>query len=198
MNKFFILTALIFSFGICKADFDSKTLPELIENSQLIIECKIQDISFDEIRVKIIEVLKGDSSLNVISVSKFKDWTCASRWSAYEIGQTEIIFLKRSLKNNRWFTVGAGNEGEMPIENGFLFYKTVYMKIDNSPEKLKLKAGAIYGYKFNLIASKKAITEYLKNLKEIYILISDNRIDNYKTDNLFLKRIIGELNEIKN
>ena len=108
------------------------------------------------------------------------------------------MFLKKSSKTDKWFSLGAGNEGEMPIEEGMLYYKNLYMRIDNSPQKLTLNDGAIYGYKFGLIESKNAIKEYLKNAKLINELVTSNKADEYETESLFLIRIIGELKEMKN
>jgi len=198
MKTFILLILFSLTFSICQADYESTTLPELIEKSDLIVEGKIVKIDKETVELLIIEVIKGDTALKNITVQKFNDWTCASRWTTYQIGQTELVFLLKDQNMNLWHSMGAGNEGEMPIENETLFYKSLYMKIDESPEFLKVNDGEIYGYKFHLQDAKSAIKELRMNIDHINKMIEQNKLAEFKTENQFMRRILDELNEIKN
>jgi hypothetical protein len=54
-----------------------------------------------------------------IKVQRFNDWPCAQRWTDYEIGQKLFLFLKEY--DGKYHSISAGNEGELPILNGFVY-----------------------------------------------------------------------------
>jgi len=62
---------------------------------------------------------------DVIEVSRFQNWRCASRWTPYRKGQRSILFVSSSesasKKAPRWRALGAANEGELPVETERVF-----------------------------------------------------------------------------
>lgn len=51
----------------------------------------------------------------LIKVRKFKDWACASRFAAYEVGQEVVLLMKK--EKDHFSIMSAGGEGEIPIIN---------------------------------------------------------------------------------
>lgn len=56
--------------------------------------------------------LKSDT----IIIQKYIDWTCASRYQKYQLGQEAIYFLEINSKN-KLETMGAANEGELVVKS---------------------------------------------------------------------------------
>lgn len=54
-----------------------------------------------------------------IEITKFRNWTCARRWTEYAAGQRAILFIER--RSGNWFVLGGGNEGEMTVEGEWAF-----------------------------------------------------------------------------
>jgi hypothetical protein len=195
MKKIAICTIILLSVLVCKADYDPLPLASLINKSELIAECKIIAVQEMTVELLVIEVIKGNTNETKITISKFRDWTCASRWSAYKVGQVELLFLTKG-STNIWNTLGAGNEGDMPIQKDTLYYKEIYYRLDSVPKTYLLDEGIVTGYKYLLSDVKAGIKQYLKDELLIGKLIKLKTIRKYKTLNSFLERIIAELKEI--
>jgi len=180
---------------LCKADYDPLPLTALVTKSELIAECKIISVQETTFDILVIEVIKGKEKETEITVSKFINWTCASRWSTYKVGQTAVLFLYKGALNT-WHTLGAGNEGEMPIQRDTLYYKEIYYRLDSVAKTYILDDGIVTGYKYRLSDVKAAIKQYLKDELLIDKLIKLKTIRKYKTQNKFLERIIAELKEM--
>jgi hypothetical protein len=54
-----------------------------------------------------------------VEVKKFRNWTCAQRWKEYSTGQRAVLFM--ALRSGEWSVLGAGNEGEMPVQGDWVF-----------------------------------------------------------------------------
>jgi hypothetical protein len=194
MKNVLVIFICVLSCIICQAKYARIPLPQLIDMSELIVEGKIIHVSLFTVRIEILEVVKGElTTKKKLTVSKFSNWECASRWSEYKKGQTELLFLVRNDLRIVWKPIGIGNEGEMPIENDFLYYSKMY-GIDSTSQKFQLDEGFVYGYKFPLADVKNSIKEYNVNKDSIKQSIGK---ENYTTDHQFLSRIINELIEIK-
>lgn len=171
--------------GSLKADYSRLLLHEVVDLSEIIIEGKITSVDELDFQVNINEVLKGEINSNSIKIKKFKNWTCTSRWGKYEVNHRGIFALQK--KNDEWQIIGAGNEGEMPIENESLFFITIF----------GLKGGDTYkrysSLKFNLNEAKDGIKEYLKVKEELQKMIENKTILKYNPENEFLKKIKIEL-----
>jgi len=105
-----ILAALVIALSstVCRADYYRIHLPQLIENSELIAHVKITDETSDYLEAEIICEIKGIPNSSRMTVKKFNNWTCAHRWTAYKVGQEELIFLRKD-ENEEWEILGAGD-----------------------------------------------------------------------------------------
>ncbi|MES2545997.1 MAG: hypothetical protein V4548_14025 [Bacteroidota bacterium] len=193
------ITSLIFLIGLlftAKPDYDPTGLPQLILKSDVAGECEIQKVTENQIEVKFSDIYHGELKTKSIKVEKFQDWTCASRWTKYKVGQKEIIFIVKNLKSGKWIIIGAGNEGELPIENDIAYYKNPYYGIDKDAKLFELKSGKINGYSFSKSEVREAIKFYYKSYDE-FTKMSKDSVKNYKTENNFLKRILFEVQLFK-
>jgi hypothetical protein len=108
---------------------------ELVERAELIVVGRIERVSGRHFELRIEELVQArpeiDSAAgNVVRVSMFRDWTCASRWKPYRRGQQLFAFLSRS--EGTWTAVSAGtNEGEMPIEDNLAYARTSLLRAEN-------------------------------------------------------------------
>ena len=185
---------IVLSINYCQADYSPITLPKLIETSDLILHIEITKDIDERIEARILEVIKGDYKLRNIMVEKFEDWTCASRWSEYQIGQRELIFLQKHRKDNTWIIMGAGNEGEMPIENDKLYYKSPFFVNGYfHPEKnYELKEGNIHAIRYELSTALEGLKMYLEEQMAIEKMTDNHKIIDYYPQNAFIKRAIDE------
>jgi len=167
------------------ADYEPTPLPQLIIESDLILEGEI--ISQDSLTftLKITNWIKGDSTSKNITIQKFKDWTCANRITKYEIGQKEIVFLLQHKKTHNWITMGAGNEGELLIQNDSITYEDIYWDSKSGCSKLDYFGQEICGWRYSLKDFKTGI--------KFYILEFPKLKNEYKTENKIANRIKGNV-----
>ena len=192
MQKIVLLFWGFIAFKSVRADYDPLTLSKLIDKSELIAQCKVIQLSEGYFEIQVIEILKGSLTTNKIKVEKFQNWTCASRYSDYHIGQVELIFLTKNVYHDYWNILGAGNEGEMLIENNFLYYEAKYSIGSEKLDSIPLGKGVFWGFQYSLSDVTIGIREYLRDRKTIVALIDKKKIKSYKTKNPFLLRIIKE------
>ncbi len=97
-------------------------LPSLIENSNIIVHGKIISIQKETFQIAVITKIKSLNSIDTLTILKFNDWTCASRYSYYKKGQEAIYFLRLN-RDNKLQAIGAANEGELIVKE-----KTTYIE----------------------------------------------------------------------
>jgi hypothetical protein len=194
MKRLYLIIILIFNLKSAKADYESIRLPQLISNSSLILRGKIEKVDSLNIIVKIQAQLKGTFTDSIIIISKFSDWTCAARFDNYSEGQKLIFFLKKGVKS--YLILGAGNEGEMPIIDNKVYYKQLYLKIDQNPIEYKVYNGNLKGYEYNLNQFESAIIYYIKNSESIIkAILKDRNFNLTSMKNQTIDRIISELRD---
>lgn len=186
--SFFLLSSII-----CNADFKPLILPQLIVKADLIIHARITDVLEEKFEVNIKEVFKGKSLSRNLTINKFKDWACATRWTTYEIGQEELIFLIRDEISGDWEIIGAGNEGEMPIADGFLYYKSHFRNRYFTSERILLmSSNKIYGTKYKMKEVINGIKLYLSEIENLRKMMEDKSIIDFCPPNSFFQRIVDE------
>ncbi len=193
MKTILITLVIALSFTVCKADYYRIYLPKLIEHSELIAHVKITDETSDYFEAEIICEIKGTPDSPRITVKKFNNWACAHRWAAYKTGQEELVFLRKD-KNGEWEIYGAGDEGEMPVENGKIYYESF---IRNHPylesaKEHRLSLGNIRAVEFELEESIKGITMYLEKQAELEKMTENKTIIDFYSENIFFQRAIDE------
>lgn len=117
MNK---IATIIFFLTFCfnaRADYDPLSLYEMIIKAEKIVHGTITELDSISLTLKIDGSLTSDSGL--IKVERFENWTCASRWTEYQVGQMVFMFL--TTWNGKLVAMSGGNEGELPILNNLVF-----------------------------------------------------------------------------
>lgn len=113
MKRLFICFALFLISPICLAKYEPLTLYHLAIQSDKVVVGTIVDESSEFFTIQIERSL--DNDWGFLTIRKFQDWTCAARWTPYEVGQRLLFFLVQ--KEGVLYTLGAGNEGEMPLND---------------------------------------------------------------------------------
>ncbi len=190
-----ILIIVVFSL-VCAtayADYEPTPLPQLILESDLILEGEIIDQDSLTFTLRIIDWIKGDSTSRNITIEKFEDWTCANRIIKYEVGQKEIVFLLQHKKKKKWISMGAGNEGELLIQNDSIIYEDIYWDSKSGCLKRDYFGQEVCGWKYSLNDFKVGIAFYISEfpvLKHEYR--TENKIANRLKGNEPYKRMIYE------
>lgn len=147
-------------------------LPTLIEKSKIIVYAKIISVDKESFRIVAIKKIKSTYKSDTLTVQKFKNWSCASRYSQYDIGQEAIFFLEFD-KHNKLQTIGAGNEGEMIIKSDTAFVPDYEQKV--FPSK---KVDFISKYTKFIVVELKTVIQgikiYLDNSEQINKEIKGN------------------------
>lgn len=143
------ILVFIFTTSICSAKYEPQILSRLIDNATLIGRGEIIKIEGSQILIRLDELYKGKTNTKILKVNKFKDWTCAWRWTPYKIGQKELLFLKNSSFES-YDILGSGNEGEMPIFLNILYYKSPDNNFDDNATEYEFNGDSLWGYKMNL------------------------------------------------
>ncbi|HEY1030485.1 MAG TPA: hypothetical protein VGD89_01850 [Flavipsychrobacter sp.] len=146
------------------ADYRHMQLHEALDKADHIVIGKITLVGESYFQFAVDTVLKGNIR-HSIKVKKFKNWTCASRYSDYKKGQEEILLLARN-ESGEYYPIGGGNEGEIPISQDSVYYGNNNWSLYESRE---YKVGDI---DINGIACGKkqfieAITYYIANRTEL-------------------------------
>jgi hypothetical protein len=190
-----IISIILIIFSITtKAEYESTFLPSLIEESERIAHIKITKDLGEIFEAEILNNLKGNYKSQKIRIQKFEDWTCAERWSKYSVGQEEIVFLIEHKTDNYWIIMGAGNEGEMPIEKESIYYKSPFYssKYFKADKNYKVQSGNINATEFDLSIAIDGIKLYLSKKDEIEEMISNKKIIDFYSENTFFQRAINE------
>jgi hypothetical protein len=107
--------ALFFLFVVAinsaKAEYVPVKLFRMILGSDKIVYGEIVELDSLTYTLKIEQNLTGTE--NYIQIQRFYNWSCAWRWTEYQVGQKLFLFLANFQGTYR--TISAGNEGELPI-----------------------------------------------------------------------------------
>ena len=106
------------------------TLSQLILRAEKIVYGEITCVDTDVFEIRVRESLEADDQW--VTVRKFGEWNCGSRWADYQPGQQALFFLRRV--EGRWYPMGGGNEGELPIHGNRLYiHASTLRRLDTSP-----------------------------------------------------------------
>ncbi len=82
---------------------------------------RVREATFD---VKVSAVLFGKYEAKILTIQRFRNWTCARRWAPYATGQQVLVCLQRKTDGAGKIVYrirSGGGEGEMPIVKGQVF-----------------------------------------------------------------------------
>ena len=130
MIKAIIFSILFISQLSLKAEFMPMAIQELIVKSEKIVYGEIVNLDSTHFEIKIEGSLTGDSG--TLRIRKFENWTCAWRWTEYKKGQNLLLFLH--TWNNELVSMGAGNEGELPINNNEIHINSLSLMYINGDQ----------------------------------------------------------------
>ena len=111
-----IWTILSFSFT-SNAEYRPLELYEMIIKAEKIVYGTIIELDSSSFTLNIEGSLTSDTG--IIKVGRFSDWSCASRWTKYKVGQRLFLFL--TAWNGEFISMSGGNEGEHPILNNSIY-----------------------------------------------------------------------------
>lgn len=177
-------------------------MPSLLEKSEIIVHARIISVEKESFKVVVLKNLYSlnNKNFDTLVIKKFNDWTCAYRYSEYEIGQEAIYFLKIN-KDNHYQTLGTGNEGELIVKSNQVFISDYNQKIVESmeydfliPDKKYIKIDLettiegirIYQDKKELIAKELEANSASSNV--VYQISTIEKLPN----NIFLKIVIDQ------
>ncbi|EAR22102.1 hypothetical protein [Nitrococcus mobilis] len=147
------------------ADYQPIALAKLFGGSELIVLGTIEGVGDDSFTLRATEVYAGSIEDAPVEVRKYADWTGGRRWSAYRVGQTVLLFLRKPAADEKaagdyWQIRGFGGEGEMPIDGGAVFPHG--LNLDGFRRQIfKVDSGELYGYRFDLDTFTSALKGYL-------------------------------------
>lgn len=190
--KLTLIIFLIFTI-ISYGKYSPLKISQLIDQSDIIGNGEIIQIKEKQITVKFQVFVKGKTKNRILNINKFENWTCAMRWTNYKVGQKEMMFLKL-IENKKLIILGAGNEGEMPIYNNFLYYKAPYGCLDKDANQYKVDGQKLCGFAFKISEVENGIREYLKN-RNAYVKMTKKKFKQTIFKNHFLERLVYELYE---
>lgn len=136
-------------------DYSRLFIGQVLDLADVIVLGEIVAVQESTVVVEVDRRLKGEVMEECLIVEQFRDWTCASRWGKYEIGQ-KAVYCLRKLALNKFGVIGAGNEGEFPIVDSSVYFLT-YISSNTYSE-----LGHYGGYKFDFNEAIYGITEYIK------------------------------------
>lgn len=116
--------------------------------------------------VSVERVVKGTGIANgdVLPVDGFVDWSCASRWARYAPGQRAVLFLHtpptdcEACAKPTWRVVGAGNEGEVPLDDQFAYFHAGEDGL--SQKQFDVAGGQFFGRRAPVASFLEAVTDF--------------------------------------
>jgi len=131
MIKYLLIILCLFGSKISPGSYSGTSLIQLVERATSISYGRIVSVGKDEFKILVLCNVKSCKQHDTISIQKFKDWTCASRYSGYAVGQEAVFFL--SSYKGKLAPIGSANEGELIVKND-----TGYVESDTK-QSLKAK-----------------------------------------------------------
>ena len=216
MRSIYFILFILCHFNM-KTYYEPLALHELIINSDKIVYGEIIDLDSTHVQIKIEGSVTGESG--TLKVRKFENWTCAWRWTEYKKGQNLLLFL--NTWNNELVSMGAGNEGELPIVNNDIYINGLSLMYVNGNQNdwsntdltfqgdlYDINDGEFYGTKMELskfLETTKYIRQCFKVEYGNYHQITKwkfncelDEIKNKANKSVLLKAILREATERKN
>lgn len=106
------------------AEYTPLPFYDLVGASGLVAVGEITELRPKTYVFRIERVLVGKCESQEIEITRFQDWSCAQRWSPYEVGQRQIVFVDlKPLETDAdqpanpplYRVRSGGGEGEFPI-----------------------------------------------------------------------------------
>ncbi len=218
MKKYSLLLVLLSLWLPARADYNAYGLHALIFKADLIVYGEIVNVGEADFTLKVEGAIEGE--FDKLKVKKFKNWTCAQRWTEYEVGQRALFFL--GISGGKAYVLGAGNEGELPFATDSVYLNYIGGKFPkrftwdpNSGEYLRtkefflFKPHDIYGGKYrgyavkldDFIATIKLVKRCFRatfyersvRIKKVVTSCDESYLERFKSASLLNEWIYGNL-----
>lgn len=146
---------LVLWVGRAHADYEPPHLWELIGESEFIVLGTISEVREETVVLEDYDVIFGPRSEGPLEVKRLVDWSGASRWTAYRAGQILLLLLSTPAPAGEedepqiWQIRSIGGEGEMPVENGFVYTRGPVIG-RSGIQKYTVYQGTLYGHRFDV------------------------------------------------
>ncbi len=98
------------------AEYDRYKLFELVACADVVVAGTISGLDGQYFTLEVERWIVGSLAERSLRIRRFRNWTCAGRWTAYASGQRVAVFLGRTdTEQPAMEILGAGGEGEMPL-----------------------------------------------------------------------------------
>ena len=144
-----------------KMDYEPIPLPKLIGMSELIISGFITDNIDSCNTFQIEEILAGEYKKEMIKVHQFTPSKFDEpRQVPYALGQHYLLFLQKAIENDStWSILGFGGEGEMPIQEEFVYFDGSFINgLESKPYQVLGKTRPVQ--RFDIKDFKNAVANY--------------------------------------
>jgi len=161
-------------------DYEPMSLPSLIGLADLVIVGQVTEVSDSTFDFQVDEVLVNEYPRESIIVAKFSPPEIfAPRAMPYTAGQRFVLFLEKSEGDSvdlAWKVLGFAGEGEMPVENGFVYFAAVNVR------GLERKQYEVHGVtRFLQRFSLDNFCNAVKDYRECFVWKSVETVKNKKT-----------------
>ncbi len=157
-------------------DYEPIPLPRLIGMADHILAGTVQSVEKETFFFKVEDVLGGETTKELISVAQFiPNQFDGPRETPYQAGQHFLIFLKMDTAQNVLRILGAGGEGEMPVEDGFVYFPGRHVDgLEMKNYRVQQTARAIQRYEH------KTFSDAVKDFRKCYHCQFDVAEERYK------------------
>lgn len=112
-------------------------LGDMLGSSDLVLTGTITRVGETTFELEIERLVAGEFKEPHIEVARFRDWACARRWAPYAVGQQVLLCLFRAHGVDgkpKWAIRSGGGEGEMPLREGYVYYRAANLPVDGEGE----------------------------------------------------------------
>jgi hypothetical protein len=93
-------------------DYNRLEIHELFAFADNIVLGSISSLEEETFVLAVEEWIVGEPGGPTMRLKRFVDWTCATRWAEYRVGQRVLLFVREGR------AMGAGDEGDWPVQQG--------------------------------------------------------------------------------
>lgn len=106
----------------CFADYSPLQLFDMLGTADVVAVGKITKLDAESYQLEVEHALAGATAKQTLTIQRFQDWTCASRYAPYAVGETLLVCARRYTAPDAEKEVlrvcSGGGEGEMPVVDG--------------------------------------------------------------------------------
>ena len=161
MASLFICASL--GADVARADYSVPPAYDMLGASDLVVVGKISRLQTKTFDLRVSKVIAGKTAKRSIRVKRFRNWTCASRWTSYKVGQQVVLLLSRKTSKSPWLIRSGGGEGEIPVVGKYVYLRGLNLRgLKTKKHLLGSARKAVYGQRMTLARFVKLVRGYRK------------------------------------